>query len=84
MILFYFFGLGSELETNQVSQPLAPPCPPNLARKDKEWMKVGLKWKCKVGTLLCRILCQMVVNQAFEGGAWLRGKKGQTWEAFNF
>jgi len=26
----------------------------------------------------------MVVDQAFEGGAWLGGKKGQTWEAFNF
>jgi hypothetical protein len=20
-----------------------------MARKDKKWMKVGLKWKCKVG-----------------------------------
>ncbi len=44
-----FFYLGPELETNQVSQPPALPCPPNLARKDKEWMKVGWKWKCKVG-----------------------------------
>jgi len=26
----------------------------------------------------------MVVDQAFEGGAWLGGRKGQTWEAFNF
>jgi len=26
----------------------------------------------------------MVVDQTFEGGAWLGGKKGQTWEAFNF
>ncbi len=45
---FYFLGLGSELETEQVSQPLALLCPPNLARKDKEWTKVGSKWKCKV------------------------------------
>jgi hypothetical protein len=42
-------GLGPELEPEQASQPLAPLCPPNLARKDKEWMKVGSKWKCKVG-----------------------------------
>ncbi len=50
MIYFLiFFGLGLELETYQASQPLAPPCPPNLARKDKEWIKVGSKWKCKVG-----------------------------------
>ncbi len=42
-------GLGPELETEQTSQPLALLCPPNLARKDKEWTKVGSKWKCKVG-----------------------------------
>jgi len=41
-------GLGPELETKQASQPLALICPPNLARKDKEWTKVGFKWKCKV------------------------------------
>jgi hypothetical protein len=45
-----FLGLGLELETEQAFQPLAFLCPPNLARKDKEWTKVGLKWKCKVGT----------------------------------
>jgi len=26
----------------------------------------------------------MVVEHAFEGGAWLGGRKGQTWEAFKF
>ncbi len=41
-------GLGPELETEQAFQPLALICPPNLARKDKEWTKVGSKWKCKV------------------------------------
>jgi hypothetical protein len=51
MIYFLiFFYLGPELETDQVSQPSTPPCPPNLARKDKEWTKVGSNWKCKVGT----------------------------------
>jgi hypothetical protein len=51
MIYFLiFFYLGLELETDQISQPLAPPCPPNLAQKDKEWTKVGSKRKCKVGT----------------------------------
>jgi hypothetical protein len=42
-ILFFelsFFSLGPELETDQASQPPAPPCPPNLVRKDKEWTKV--------------------------------------------
>jgi len=54
-ILFFelsFFGLSSKLETDQASQPLAPPCPPNLAQKDKEWTKVGSKWKCKIGTYI--------------------------------
>ncbi len=51
MIYFLIFlKFRSRLETDQVSQPPAPPCPPNLARKDKEWTKVGLKWKCKVST----------------------------------
>jgi hypothetical protein len=50
MIFFWiFFGLGPELKTNEVFYPSAPPCPPNLAWKDKKWTKVGLKWKCKVG-----------------------------------
>jgi hypothetical protein len=53
MIYFLiFFGLGPKLETDQVFQPLAPPCPPNLVRKDKEWTKVGSKWKCKVSTCI--------------------------------
>jgi hypothetical protein len=47
-----FLGLGPELETKQASQPLALLCPPNLAWKDKEWTKVGSKWKCKVGTCI--------------------------------
>jgi hypothetical protein len=54
-ILFFelsFLGLGPKLETKQAFQPLALLCSPNLARKDKEWTKVGLKWKCKVGTCI--------------------------------
>jgi len=52
-ILFFelsFLGLGPKLETKQAFQPLALLCPPNLVWKDKEWTKVGSKWKCKVGT----------------------------------
>jgi hypothetical protein len=54
-ILFFelsFLGLGPELETEQAFQPLALLCPPNLAWKDKEWAKVGSKWKCKVSTCI--------------------------------
>ncbi len=47
-----FLGLGPELETEQASQPLTLLCPPNLARKDKEWTKVRSKWKCKVSTCI--------------------------------
>jgi hypothetical protein len=47
-----FFGVGLELETNRVSKPPTTPCPPNLVRKEKEWTKVGLKWKCKVGACI--------------------------------
>jgi hypothetical protein len=49
---FDFFGLGPEFQTDQISQPPTTPCPPNLARKDKDWMKVGSKWKCRVGTCI--------------------------------
>jgi len=55
-ILFFdlsFFGLGPEVESDQALQPLAFLCPPNLARKDKEWTHVGSKWRCKVG--ICTI-----------------------------
>ncbi len=45
---FLFLGLRPELETEQASQPLALICPPNLAWRNKEWTKVGSKWKCKV------------------------------------
>jgi hypothetical protein len=77
-ILFFelsFLGLGPELETKQAPKALALLCPFNLARKDKEWTKVGSKWKCKVG--ICTIA------KAFSIGAWLGGRKVQTWEAFN-
>jgi hypothetical protein len=50
MIYFFiFFGLGSKLETNQASQSPAPPCRLDLARTNKKWTKVMLKWKCKIG-----------------------------------
>jgi hypothetical protein len=49
---FHFLGLGLELETEQVSQSLTLLCPPNLPRKDKEWTKVGSKWKYKVGNCI--------------------------------
>jgi len=40
---FIFLGLSPELGSDQASQPLAPPCPPNMAQKNKKWTKVGSK-----------------------------------------
>jgi len=45
---------------------------------DEGWVEMEVQsWH-----LHCPILSQMFVDQAFEGGAWLGGRKGQTWEAF--
>jgi hypothetical protein len=49
-LIFFYWSL--ELEADQVFQPPTPLCPLNLARKDKEWTKVGSKWKCKVCTCI--------------------------------
>jgi len=48
-LIFHFFGLGPEVDSDQAPQLVALLCPPNLARKDKEWTHVGLKWRCQVG-----------------------------------
>jgi len=52
-----------ELETEQAFQALALLCPPNLARKDKEWTKVGSKWKCKVGTCTIAYCAQWLLTK---------------------
>jgi hypothetical protein len=65
-ILFFdvsFFGLGPEVESDQAPQALAFLCPPNLAQKDKEWMKVGSKWKCKVGTCIVAYYAKWILTQ---------------------
>ncbi len=75
-VLFFnlsFFGLGPEVESDQAAQALALLCPPNLARKDKEWMHVGSKWKCKVGNCIIAYCAKWAVDQTLEGGAWLGG-----------
>ncbi len=72
-----FFGLGPELETDQVSQPLAPPCPPNLARNNKEWMKVGSKWKCKVGTCIVAYCAKWLLTKYLKEVHGLVAKKAK-------
>ncbi len=66
-----------ELETNQASQPLTPPCPPNMARKDKEWMKVGSKWKCKVGTCIVAYYAKWLLTKHLKEVHGLVGKKAK-------
>ncbi len=40
-------------------------------RMDEGWVEMEVQsWH-----LHCRILCQMVIDQTFEGGAWLDGRK---------
>jgi hypothetical protein len=79
-ILFFklsFFGFGPELETDQASQPLPPPCPPNLARKDKEWTKVGLKWKCKVGICIVAYCAKWLLTKHLKEVHGLVAKKAK-------
>jgi hypothetical protein len=70
-------GLGPELETKQASQPIAPLCPPNLARKDKEWTKVGSKWKCKVGTCIVAYCAKWLLTKHLKEVHGLVGKKAK-------
>jgi hypothetical protein len=80
--VFYFFelsflGLGPELETEQASQPLALLCPPNLARKDKEWTKVGSKWKCKVGIYIVAYCAKWLLTKHLKEVHGLVGEKSK-------
>ncbi len=79
-ILFFdlsFFGLGPEVESDQVAQPLALLCPPNLARKDKEWMHVGSKWRCKVGTCTIAYCAKWLLTKHLEEMHGLVAKKAK-------
>ncbi len=65
ILFFYlsFFGLGPEVESNQAPQALALLCPLNLVRKDKEWTKIGSKWKCKVDTCTIAYCAKWLLTQ---------------------
>jgi len=79
-----FFGLGLELETKQASQPLSFLCPPNLARKDKEWMKVGSKWKCKVGTCIVAYCAKWLLTKHLKEVHGLVAEKAKPWRPLTF
>jgi hypothetical protein len=73
-----FFGLGLKLETDYTSQPPAPLCPPNLARKDKEWMKVRSKWKCKVDTYIVAYCAKWLLTKHLKEVHGLVAKKAKS------
>jgi hypothetical protein len=73
-----------KFETNRASQPSAPPCPPNMARKNKEWTQVGSKWKCKVGTCIITYCAKWLLTKHLKEVHGVVAEKGQTYEAFNF
>jgi hypothetical protein len=56
MILKIFFGLGPELEIDQVFQPPTTPSPPNLARKDKDGRKLGRNGSVELALTLLHIV----------------------------
>jgi len=74
---FHFLGLGQELETEHTSQPLALLCPPNLAWKDKEWAKVGSKWKCKVGNCIVAYCAKWLLTKHLKEVHGLVAKKSK-------
>jgi hypothetical protein len=79
-ILFFelsFFGLGLKLESDQALQPLALLCPPNLAWKDKEWTKVGSKWKCKVSTYIVTYCAKWLLTKHLKEVHGLVAKKAK-------
>ncbi len=78
MIYFFlFFGLSSELEIDQAFQPPAPPCPPNLTWKDKEWTNVGSKWKCKVGIYIVTYCAKWLLTKHLKEVHGLVAKKAK-------
>ncbi len=52
LFVFIIFDFCLEFEIDQVFQPLVTFCPLNVAWKDKWWMQIGSKWKCKVNTYI--------------------------------
>ncbi len=79
-ILFFelsFFGLGLEHKFDQAPQPLALLCPPNLAWKDKEWTKVGSKWKCKVSTCIVTYCAKWLLTKHLKEVHGLVAKKAK-------
>jgi hypothetical protein len=74
---FIFFGLGLKLKTNQASQPPTPLYPHDLAWKDKEWTKVGLKWKRKVGTCIVAYCAKWLLTKHLKKVHGLMAKKAK-------
>jgi hypothetical protein len=46
-----------------------------MVQKDKEWMKVGLKWKCKVGTSIVTYSTKWLLTKHLKEVHGLMAKK---------
>ncbi len=56
---------------------ITPLYPPNLARKDKEWMKVGSKWKCRIGTCIVAYCAKWLLTKHLKKVHGLVAKKAK-------
>jgi hypothetical protein len=59
------------------------PFSPNMVGKDKEWTKVGSKWKCKVGTYIFAYCAKWLLTKHLKEVHGLVIEKSKPWEAFN-
>jgi hypothetical protein len=84
MIFFYISWFRSRTWNQPNLSTIIPPCPPNMAQKDKEWIKVGSKWKCTIGICIVTYCAKWLLTKHLKEVHGLVAKKGQTHEAFNF
>ncbi len=56
------YGSGPEIEIDP-TQPLAPPCAPNIICKEKEWSKYRSKWRCKMDNYIVAYVAKWLLNK---------------------
>jgi len=55
-----------------------------MARKDKEWMKVGLKWKCKIGICIVTYCVKWFLTKHLKEVHGLMAKKAKPRKSSTF
>ncbi len=56
------YGSGPEIEIDP-TQPLAPPCAPNIICKEKEWSKYRSKWRCKMDNYIVAYVAKWLLTK---------------------